>query len=86
MSRHVVPGLKPGVTVVIGWDQPMLTYLIHVFAPGDIPGECDGPEVWLGGVPRELYDLNDLKRAIRPHAELTLELAGTLYTDRDEGR
>ncbi len=86
MSRHELAGRKSGTTVVTGWDQPMETYFVHVFAPGDKPGKCDGPAVWLGGKPREIYDLGDLERAIRPHAALTPELASTLYTDRDEGR
>ena len=85
MSRHEVAGRKPGSLVVVGWDHPLLTYFVHVYAPGDIPGECDGPKVWLGGTPRELYDVDDLKRAVRPHADLSPELLARLYGDRDEG-
>ena len=82
MSRHEIPGRKLGTTVAVGWDQPMLTFFVQVYDPS----AEEGPSVWLGGKPRELYDLDDLKRAIRRHADLTPELVRTLYRDRDEGR
>ena len=84
MSRYEIPGRKPGTTVAVGWDHPMLTYFVQVYDPA--VEEDENPVVWLGGKPRELYDLEDLKRAIRRHADLTDELAVTLYGDRDEGR
>ena len=83
MSRHEIEGREPTTRVVVGWDQPMLTYFVHVF---DKSTEREGPRVWLGGAPHELYDLDDLKRAIRPHAVIPGQLAATLYADRDEGR
>ncbi|WP_158811226.1 hypothetical protein [Beijerinckia sp. L45] len=83
MSRYELDGRKPGFRVVVGWDQPMLTYFVHVFDPAS---KREGPTVWLGGTPSELYELDDLKRAIRPHADLTLQLFAQLYRDRDEGR
>ena len=86
MSRYEVTGRKPDTMVVVGWDHPLLTYFVHVYAPGDKPGECDGPQVWLGGKPRELYDLDDLKRVVFRHAELSAELLVTLYRERDERR
>ncbi len=61
----------------------MLTYFVHVHGPSY---DRDGPEVWRGGKPRELYDLDDLKRAVRPHADLPIDLATKLYGDRDEER
>ena len=85
MSRHELAGRDPCHRIVVGWDHPMLTYFVHVHTPAsDRIG--DGPEVWLGGNPRELYDLPELKRAIGRYADLSQELLSVLYLDRDEGR
>ena len=83
MSRHEIAGHKPGLRVAVGWDQPLLTYFVHVFDAG---WKREGPTIWLGFRPRELYDIGDLKRAIQQHADLPRELLVTLRRDRDEGR
>jgi len=83
MSRHEIPGRSPGTTVFVGWDHPLMTYFVQVY---DTASSEEGPAVWLGASWREIYDLDDLKRAIRRHADLTEELGATLYRDRDEGR
>ncbi len=84
MSRHGIPGRAAGTQVVVGWDHPLLTYFVQVHQEGLDADE--NPVVWLGASYRELYDLDDLKRAIRPYADLPADLAVTLYADRDEGR
>ena len=83
MSQHEIAGHRLGFKVIVGWDQPLLTYFVHVFDAG---WKREGPTIWLGDRPRELYDLDDLKRAIRQHADLPQELLVTLHRDRDEGR
>lgn len=84
MSRYELAGRDAGTRVVVGWDHPMLTYFVHVFDP-EAEARKEGPSVWLGGRACELYDLDDLKRAIAPYADLPRDLAATLYGDRDEG-
>lgn len=88
MSRYEIEGRQPGTKVFVGWDHPLLTYFVQVYdEPSEQEGpEQEGPRVWLGASLREIYDLTDLKRAIRPHADLSLELGAVLYRDRDEGR
>lgn len=84
MSRYEIAGRRSGTRVAVGWDHPLLTYFVQVH--DDRLDEEENPTVWLGASVRELYDLDDLKRAIRPHADLSLELGAALYRDRDEGR
>ena len=83
MSRYEIEGRKPGTKVAVGWDPPMQTYFVQVY---DSASDEEGPTVWLGGMLRELYELEVLERAIRPHAELPLELRSALCLDRDEDR
>lgn len=84
MSRYELAGRKPGTTVSVGWDHPLLTYFIQVY--DEAVDEEENPIVWRGGMARELDDLNDLLRALRPHADLPVALVANLYGDRDEGR
>ncbi len=85
MSRLEIAGRMAGARLVVGWDQPMLTYSAHVFYSTEGP-ENEGPHVWFGGQPRELHELDDFKRVIHPFVDLPQSLAITLYGDRDEGR
>lgn len=83
MSRYEIEGRKPGTKVFVGWDHPLLTYFVQVY---DETSEEEGPQVWIGAWLREIYGIEDLKRAIGPHADLSEDLAVTLYRDRDDGR
>ena len=82
MSRHEIEGSVPGAKVVVGWDQPLLTYFLHVTYPDR---DYEGPHTWLGSTFRELYDLEDLKFLARRYADLTPDLLAQLYRDQDEG-
>lgn len=80
MSRHEI-ALAGGRTLTVGWDPPLQTYF------GQVHGPDAEPELWVGTELHELYELDDLARAVAPHAShLTPELAVRLYRDRDENR
>ncbi|HUR85099.1 MAG TPA: hypothetical protein VMY78_07115 [Solirubrobacteraceae bacterium] len=80
MSRHAI-ALAGGRELVVGWDPPLQTYFGVLRA---------GPELVLcvGVVDlHELYELDDLARALGRHAvHLTPELALRLERDREENR
>lgn len=82
MSRHVVEG-SGGIRLVVGWDPPLQTFFGQVHE-----GPEDGnPIVWVGTDLHELYELDDLARALRGHAmAITPELALQLERDREANR
>lgn len=84
MSRHEIQGLDPRDKVTVGWDHPLLTYFGQVHRDG--VEEDDNPIHWVGTSLRELYEIDDLARAMRRYAVIPTELRGTLYGDKDEGR
>ncbi|HUR84198.1 MAG TPA: hypothetical protein VMY78_02535 [Solirubrobacteraceae bacterium] len=83
MSRHAI-ALTGGRELVVGWDPPLQTFFAIVRAP-----EQDQPELWVGTDLHELYELDDLARALG-RAELahhlTPELGLALERDREENR
>lgn len=80
MSRHDLPAHR-GNTVVVGWDQPLMTFFAIVKRIGD--GEI---VEWLGTEPYEIDEIDELVRRVAPYAEIPYGLQMTLYGDKDEGR
>lgn len=84
MSRHSMP-LAGGRTLTVGWDPPLQTYFAVIRTWEQ--EEHDEPLLWIGTDLHELYDLDDLARALGEHASvLTPELALRLERDREENR
>ena len=81
MSRHVVADSE--LEVVFGWDQPLETFFAQLREPG-----TEVAYRIIGGRLRELYDIEDLVRAVPWQARrlMTPGLEMELYRDRDEGR
>lgn len=83
MSRHQI-ALPRGRVLTVGWDPPLQTFFAVVRAAGIV-----APELWVGADLHELYDLDDLARALG-RAELahhlTPELGLRLERDREENR
>lgn len=83
MSRHAI-ALARGQELTVGWDPPLQTFFAVVRTPGR-----DAPDLWVGTDLHELYDLDDLARALgraRLAHHLTPELGLTLERDREENR
>lgn len=81
MSRHELPAKRPGFIVVVGWDNPMMTYFAQV--EDETAGEDDDPVVlWLGGSHREVLRPEDLVAQLAPYADVTTEHLDQLRTDR----
>jgi hypothetical protein len=77
--------LAGGHTLTVGWDPPLQTYFAVIRSYDQ--AEDDEPLLWVGNDLMELYDLDDLARALGEHARhLTPELALRLERDREENR
>lgn len=81
MSRHEIPAKQPGLTVVVGWDNPMTTFFAQVEdeSAGD---DADPIVLWLGGSRREVLRPEDLVLPLAPFADLTGAHLDQLRADR----
>lgn len=87
MSRHEIPALDPLNKVIVGWDHPLQTFFAQVKSSLLEETDPDDPFLlWVGCSLREIYEVEDLARALRKYAELTPDMRSILYGDKDEGR
>jgi hypothetical protein len=83
VSRHEIP-VAGGRTLTVGWDPPLQTFFAQLRAP-----VREEPVLWVGVDLHELYDLDDLARALgraQLARYLTPELGLRLERDREENR
>ena len=50
MSRYSIPPQQPGLTVTVGWDNPLGTFFAQVFDPS-IEEDADACLLWIGTAP-----------------------------------
>lgn len=83
MSRHVIPHER--YDIVVGWDHPLQTFFVQVKSK-NLAKHSGIYVLWVGCSMREIYEVDDLVRALRPYTKLGCELSATLYADKDEGK
>lgn len=87
MSRHDIPARDPAHKIIVGWDQPLLTFFMQVIdRKKEAAGEDEKFVSWLGCSFGEIYEVDHLRRRLARYADLTPEMGATLYGDKDEGR
>jgi hypothetical protein len=83
MSRRTIPAPAPGLTVVVGWDNPLGTFFAQVArALQSDDDESDPIVFWTGGEFGEVPHAEDLVNALAPYATLTPEMVAQSRTDR----
>ena len=70
-SRHEIPARQPGCCVVVGWDNPMMTFFAEVERIRAADDPRDPTLLWLGSSPGEVARPEDLAGPLAPYAELT---------------
>jgi len=53
MSRYSLPAQQPGLTVIVGWDNPLTTFFAQVFDPS-IEEDVDACLLWIGTAPEAI--------------------------------
>jgi hypothetical protein len=53
MSRYSIPAQQPGLTVIVGWDNPLQTLFAQVFDPSS-EDEEDAYLLWIGTTLQEI--------------------------------
>lgn len=87
MSRHEITARNPAHKVIVGWDHPLQTFFLQVIDRAKEKAGLDKKFVkWVGCRPREIYEVGDLRQRLRAFADLSMEMAVKLYSDKDEGR
>jgi hypothetical protein len=81
MSRHTIPALQPGITVVVGWDNPLSTFFAQV-SHNDAEEDDDPIVLWLGTTPNEVLLPQDLVAPLAPYAVVTDHTIARLRADR----
>jgi hypothetical protein len=85
MSRYTIEALRPGLTVDVGWDNPLRTFFAQVsrqHADNDPDDEADPFILWLGGTPREVPTPEALAAGLAGYAVIPADLIRALHRDR----
>jgi len=82
MSRRTIPAHAPGMTVVVGWDNPLGTFFAQVSRDHVIEDETDPVVFWTGGQFGEVQRAEELVALLAPYAKLTPEMVEQLRADR----
>ena len=82
MSRNSIPARKPGLSVVVGWDNPLGTFFAQVHRHQDDDDPRDPTLLWIGTAPGEIQRPADLVGPLAPYAELTESHLAQLRADR----
>lgn len=86
MSRHKIESLaRQDVEVYVGWDQPLMTFFGQIYNKAKL-GKDDALVLWAGTTHGELYEIDQLARAISQYVIIEPSLRSILYGDKDLGR
>jgi hypothetical protein len=53
MSRYTIPAQDPDLTVIVGWDNPLLTFFAQVFN-ASIADDDEACVLWIGTAPQAI--------------------------------
>ncbi len=81
MSRHDIPALHPGLTVTVGWDNPLQTFFTQV-SRDNPPDDEHSVLFWIGGEWQAVIYPQDLIIPLAPYAILTDDMIDLLRADR----
>ncbi len=81
MSRYSVPTQHPGLTVIVGWDNPLMTFFAQVFDPSieDDEAAC---LLWIGTTPEAIPTVAALQAQLAGWAALPPDLVDRLTRDQ----
>jgi hypothetical protein len=78
-SRRELPSKQPDHRVVVGWNNPLMTY----FATVTRLQQPDDPVIlWLGDTPGQYPRAEGMTGALVPYTDLTLQILAQLAADR----
>lgn len=82
-SRNEIPARESGLCVVVGWDNPVMSFFAQVERIQTAADPRDPILLWLGASPGDgARPAEDLAGPLAPYAELTAEHIAQLRADR----
>ncbi len=81
MSRYSIPAQQPGLTVIVGWDNPLCTLFAQVFDPS-IAEDADACLLWIGTAPRAIPTVAALQAQLTGWATIPPAILDCLIRDQ----
>jgi hypothetical protein len=81
MSRYSIPAQQPGLTVTVGWDNPLCTLFAQVFDPS-IEEDADACLLWIGTAPEAIPTVAALQAQLAGWATIPPDIVDRLLRDQ----
>ena len=81
MSRYRIPAQNPALTVIVGWDNPLVTFFAQVFDPS-IEEDAEADLLWIGTALQELPTVAALQAQLTGWATIPPEIVHRLTQDQ----
>jgi hypothetical protein len=81
MSRYSLPAQQPGLTVTVGWDNPLCTFFAQVFDPS-IEEDADACLLWIGTAPGAIPTVAVLQAQLAGWATIPPDIVDRLTRDQ----
>jgi hypothetical protein len=81
MSRYSVPAQDPDLTVIVGWDNPLMTFFAQVFNPS-IEDDDEACLLWIGTAPQAISTVAALQVQLAGWAAIPPDIVDRLTRDQ----
>jgi hypothetical protein len=81
MSRYTLEGNRKGLSIVVGWDNPLKTYFAQVWDGGG-PGQGE-LRLWIGAGRDRVPTAEALADLVAPYGELPADVLAQLEEDSE---
>lgn len=81
MSRYSIPAQQPGLTVIVGWDNPLTTFFAQVFDPS-IEEDAAACLLWIGNALEAIPTVAALQAQLAGWAAIPPDIVERLTRDR----
>jgi hypothetical protein len=81
MSRYSIPAQQPGLTVIVGWDNPLTTFFAQIFNPS-IDEDEDACLLWIGTAPEAIPTAAALQAQLAGWAMIPPDIVDRLTRDQ----
>ena len=81
MSRYSIPAQQQGLTVIVGWDNPLCTLFAQVFDPS-IEEDADACLLWIGTAPEAIPTVAALQAQLTGWATIPPAIVERLTCDQ----
>jgi hypothetical protein len=81
MSRYRIPAQDPALTVIVGWDNPLLTFFAQVFDPS-IEEDDEADLLWIGTALQEIATVAALQAQLASWAAIPPDIVDRLTRDQ----